>query len=92
MPKIHKKEAPDIPPPRPSVKATRIERIKDDECFLLADKYARTKLRWWVCEKVPAKNMQGYRLKIKQPMELDPANNEPDKLLYERVRRRYGNA
>ena len=54
------------PPPRPKVK-------KDEECFLLADKYARTKKRWWITIGV----------------ELDPNNSEPDKLLYERVRRRY---
>lgn len=46
---------------------------KDEECFLLADKYARTKKRWW----------------IKIGVELNPENNEPDKLMYERVRRRY---
>jgi len=62
-----------VAPPR---EYTPVKPQKDEECFLLADKYARTKKRWWVV----------------MGIELDPSNNEPDKLLYERVRRRYGNA
>lgn len=69
MPKIHKREV--SPPKRETPPTPRISR--DEECFLLADKYARTKKRWWITIGV----------------ELDPNNSEPDKLLYERVRRRY---